>query len=100
MGPGDDVGLLGEQHDLPVLGDPRQQVEDRLRAFGIAVDGDVVEEERAALIPGDEALGHGHPEQQVHLLGGAVREQARRVEGAVGEADPTWRVSGSTVTSW
>ena len=75
VGPLAHLILVSEQHDLPLAGQPVQQLEQAPGALGIGVHRHVVEQQRAGVMAFGEPRREGHPQQQVDLLGSAMAEQ-------------------------
>ena len=61
---------MGEEHDLSLGAEPMQDLEHLDLALRVRLGGDLVQDQRRALVGGDQVLSHGDPQQQEDLLAG------------------------------
>ena len=68
-------------------------------ALGVGLRGDLVQDQRRALIGGDQVLGHGDPQQQEDLLARALDSRRAVRHCPVASLTRTLRSAGSTLIS-
>ena len=67
-----DSGVVGEEHHLAVTTQVVEQAQQRVPTTVVGLGSDLVQEQRGRLAGGDQVLGEGHPEEEVHLLARAL----------------------------